>query len=133
MPTKRKVVAVIDDNLSILGAMSRLLSAFGYDTELYASPGEFLDAAMTTEAICLIVDIELGKSCGMGFARHLANAGFTIPFIFMSADDDESIKMRAMEIGCVAFLPKPFTANALIEALVNLSPRSAAGIPWSRS
>ncbi|MGO9990393.1 MAG: response regulator transcription factor [Steroidobacteraceae bacterium] len=133
MPTKRKVVAVIDDNLSILGAMSRLLSAFGYDTELYASPSEFLDAAMTTEAICLFVDIELGKSCGIGFARHLANAGFTIPIIFMSADDNESIKKRAMEIGCVAFLPKPFTANALIEALVNLSPRSAAGIPWSRS
>jgi len=57
MPTKRKVVAVIDDNLGILGAMSRLLSAFGYDTELYASAKEFLDAAMTTEAICLIVDI----------------------------------------------------------------------------
>ncbi len=125
MPTKRKVVAVIDDNLSILGAMSRLLSAFGYDTELYASAAEFLDAAMTTEAICLIVDIELGKSCGIGFARYLASAGFTIPIIFMTADDNESVKKRAMEIGCVAILPKPFTANALIEALVNLSPRSA--------
>ncbi len=97
MPTKRKVIAVIDDNLSILGAMSRLLSAFGYDTELYASAGEFLDAAMTTEAMCLIVDIELGKNCGIGFARHLAGAGFTIPIIFMSADDDESVKKRAMD------------------------------------
>lgn len=125
MPTKRKVVAVIDDNLSILGAMSRLLSAFGYDTELYASAAEFLDAAMTTEAICLIVDIELGKSCGIGFAQYLASAGFTIPIIFMTADDNESVKRRAIEIGCVAILPKPFTANALIEALVNLSPRSA--------
>ena len=37
MPTKRTVVAVIDDNVGVLGAMSRLLSAFGYDTELYAS------------------------------------------------------------------------------------------------
>ncbi len=34
MRTKRKVVAVIDDDLAILGAMSRLLSAFGYDTDL---------------------------------------------------------------------------------------------------
>ncbi len=104
MPSMRKVVAVIDDNLSILGAMSRLLSAFGYDTELYASAKEFLDAALSTEAICLIVDIELGESCGMGFAQHLANAGFTIPIIFMGADDNESVKKRAMEIGCVAYL-----------------------------
>jgi FixJ family two-component response regulator len=126
MPTKRKVVAVLDDNLRILGAMSRLLSAFGYDTELYASAKEFLDAAMTTEAICLIVDIELGESCGIEFAQHLANAGFTMPIIFMTADDNESVKRRAMEVGCVAFLPKPFAADVLIEALVNISPRLIA-------
>ena len=72
MPAKRKVVAVIDDNLGILGAMSRLLSAFGYDTELYASAKEFHDVGMRTEAICLIVDIQLGKSCGIEFARQLA-------------------------------------------------------------
>jgi len=125
MPTKRKVVAIIDDNLGILGAMSRLLSALGYDTELYASAKEFLDAAMTTEAICLIVDIQLGDNCGIEFARHLANAGFTIPIIFMTADDNESVKRRAMEIGCVGFLLKPFSADVLIEALVNLPPHSA--------
>jgi len=122
MPTKRKVVAVIDDNLRILGAMSRLLSAFGYDTELYASAKEFLDAAMTTEAICIIVDIELGESCGIEVAQHLANTGFTMPIIFMTADNNESVKRRAMEIGCAAFLPKPFSMDVLIEALVNISP-----------
>ncbi len=125
MRTKRKVVAVIDDNLGILGAMSRLLSAYGYDTELYASAKEFLDAAMTSEAICLMVDIELGESCGIDLAQQLANAGFTMPIIFMTANDNESVKRRAMEIGCVAFLPKPFSADVLMEALVNLPPRSA--------
>ena len=123
MRTKRKVVAVIDDNIRILGAMSRLLSAFGYDTELYASAKEFLDASMTTEAICLIVDIQLGEGCGIEFAQHLAYAGFTMPIIFMTADDNESVKRRALEVGCVAFLPKPFSTNVLIEALVNISPR----------
>jgi FixJ family two-component response regulator len=133
MPAKRKVVAVIDDNLGILGAMSRLLSAFGYATELYASAEEFHDVAMRTEAICLIVDIQLGESCGIEFAQQLANAGFTMPIIFMTADDNESVKRRAMELGCRAFLRKPFSADALIGALVNLPPRSAVSIPRSRS
>jgi FixJ family two-component response regulator len=133
MPTKRNVVAVIDDHLGLLGAMSRLLSAFGYDTELYASAKEFLDAAMTTEAICLIVDIQLGESCGIEFAQHLANAGFTIPIVFMTADDNESVKRRAMETGCVAFLLKPFSADVLIELLANLSPGSAVRNPRSRN
>jgi FixJ family two-component response regulator len=121
MRRKRNVVAVIDDNPGVLGAISRLLSAFGYETELYASAKEFLDAAMMTESICLIVDVQLGESCGVEFARHLVSAGFTIPIIFMTADGDDSATKRAMEIGC-ALLRKPFSADVLLQALTNLPP-----------
>jgi FixJ family two-component response regulator len=117
---KPKVVAVIDGDLGVRSAISRLLWPLGYDTELYASAKEFLDAAMTTEAICLIVDIEPGDSCGSEFAQRLVNVGFTRPSIVTTADDNESFKRRAMEMGCVAFVPKPFSADALIEALANV-------------
>jgi FixJ family two-component response regulator len=127
MPTKCNIVAVIDDNLGILCAMSRLLSTLGYDTELYASAKEFVDAAMMTEAMCFIVDVHLGESSGIEIARHLVNAGFTIPIIFMTADNDVSVKSRAMEIGCVAFLTKPFSADVLIEALDNAGRDHAGG------
>jgi FixJ family two-component response regulator len=104
MPTKRKAIAVIDDSLGILGAMSRLLSALGYDTELYAPAKEFLDARMMTEAFCLIVDIHIGESCGMDLAQLLSRGSSRIPVIFMSAGSNESVQRRAKEIGCVAFL-----------------------------
>ena len=120
MPNKRNVVAVIDDNLGILGAMSRLLSELGYRTELYASAKEFLEAALISEAHCLIVDVQLGESCGIELVQSLASAGFAIPVIFMTANNSESIKKRAKETGCTAFLIKPFSANALKEALAGL-------------
>jgi FixJ family two-component response regulator len=125
MPTKRCVVAVIDDNLDILGALGRLLSTLGYDTELYASKQEFLDAAMNSEAICLIVDVHLGPASGIDLAQELSSAGYTFPTIFMSGDKRESIKMRAMKVGAVAFLTKPFCADVLIEALAKVPPRRA--------
>jgi FixJ family two-component response regulator len=123
MPKKRNVVAVIDDNLGILGAMGRLLSALGYDPELYASAKEFLDVAMMTEAICLIIDIQIGDSSGIDLALDVANRGFTIPVIFMSAGYTDSNKKQALPIGCIAFLQKPFSANSLIEALAKLPRR----------
>jgi FixJ family two-component response regulator len=125
MQAKRNVIAVIDDNLSVLGALGRLLGTLGYDTELYASAEEFLDPVVTTDARCLIVDIRLGKSCGIEFAKHLPNLGFYLPIIFMSAVIDESLKRQAAEVGCVAFLVKPFSAEMLIEALARLPPRGA--------
>jgi FixJ family two-component response regulator len=121
MSVKRNVVAIIDDNLRLLGAMSRLLSGIGYHTELYASAKEFLDVAMTSEAICLIIDIHLGDSCGLELARHLAKAGFTLPVIFMTGNDDETLKKRAMEVGCIAFLRKPFSAEVLMEVLTTVA------------
>jgi FixJ family two-component response regulator len=123
MPTKRNVVAIIDDNLDVLGALGRLLSTLGYDTELYASKEEFLDAAMTSEAICLIVDVHLGTASGIDLAQEVANAGYIFPTIFMSGDKRESIKMRALEVGAVAFLTKPFCADVLIKALARVPHR----------
>jgi FixJ family two-component response regulator len=128
MPKKRSVVAVIDDNVGILGAMARLLSALGYETELYASADEFLDVAIMTEAICLIIDVQIGEDSGIDLAIHVAKQGFTIPVIFMSADRAESVKELATEIGCVAFLDKPFSADALIAALTKLPART----PWNK-
>jgi FixJ family two-component response regulator len=125
MPTKGRVVAIIDDNLAILGTMGRLLSALGYVTELFASSQEFLEVAMSSEAICLIVDVHLGESCGIELVQHLARAGYTTPVIFMTSDYDESTKQRAIQTGCVAFLSKPFGADVLIEALAKVPPRRA--------
>jgi FixJ family two-component response regulator len=121
-PMKRKVIAVIDDNLNILGAMGRLLSAYQYDTELYASSAEFLDAAVTSAAHCLVIDIELGASCGIELAKRLSRARFTIPIIFMSAGCDNSTKEEAVKLGCIAFLSKPFSAEDLLAALAHLPP-----------
>jgi FixJ family two-component response regulator len=117
---KRTVIAVIDDNLNILGAMGRLLWAYGYNTELYASASEFLDAALTSAAHCLVIDIHLGSSSGIELAKQLTRAGFKFPVIFMSAGCDDSTREQAMELGCVAFLSKPFSAGDLIDALTHL-------------
>jgi FixJ family two-component response regulator len=123
---KPDVIAVIDDHPSVLISVGRLLSSLDYAVELYASAEEFLDNAVNTEAICIIVDIELGESCGIELVQNLASAGFTIPVIFVTANLDELVKTRAVEIGCVAFLSKPFSADDLIDALANLSPRSSS-------
>jgi FixJ family two-component response regulator len=124
MPAKRKVIAVIDDSLGILSALGRLLSTLGYDTELYASNWEFLDAVMITDASCLIVDVHLGESSGLDLAEQLANTGCKIPIIFMSSEPSESVRERAGKIGALAFLVKPFSVGDLAKALALVPSRS---------
>jgi FixJ family two-component response regulator len=104
-------------------ATARLLSAFGYDTCSFDSAAAFLSVAATSEAKCLVVDIHLGDISGVELARKLVDAGFRFPVIFMTAVDNEAIRSQAEQLGCLAYLRKPFSADLLIEAIVRATTR----------
>ena len=115
--TSLAVTAIVDDDPGVRKALARLLSAFGYRTEAFGSAEEFLLAAPTLKLACILVDINLGDTSGLELVRELSMSGFRSPVIFMTGVEDETIKGRAVELGCVAFLRKPILADRLIEAV----------------
>jgi FixJ family two-component response regulator len=117
MAAQRSVIAVVDDDSELRSALGDLLSMFGYGIELFASGVEFLAAARTTEAACLVTDIELGDISGVELARQLAALGYEFPVIFMTGSRDDTFWRQANELGCVAYLNKPFPARQLIDAI----------------
>jgi FixJ family two-component response regulator len=54
------IIAIIDDDPDILEALDLMLSSHGCRSALFASAEDFLDTAATSEATCLVVDIQLG-------------------------------------------------------------------------
>jgi len=121
-------VGFIDDDPDLLFSFQNMLASYDYQTELYTSAGQFLDAAAASRAICLVVDINLGDILGIELGRHLAANGFRFPLIFMSGDKDEVLLSQATETGCTDVLQKPFTVSQLIEAIAEATgraPRSA--------
>jgi FixJ family two-component response regulator len=114
---EQKVVVVIDDDLDILHSLELVLSLCGYHAKLFASAEEFLSAASTIEAACLVVDIQLGDISGLELVRALYAQGCELPVIFITGSHDELHRRRAMEVGCAAFLLKPFSAERLIETV----------------
>ena len=117
MTVRRKVVAIIDDDSLIRDGVANLVAALGYRTETYSSGEGFIDAAIKSEAGCLLVDIQLGDLTGVELARHLLAMGLTFPVIFMTGSHDEITRKQATEFGCVAYLLKPFPADQLVNAI----------------
>ena len=117
MPTRPMMIAVVDDDASVLKGIERLLGAYGFATKVFASAEAFLDLNATAEVDCLLVDIHLGGMSGIELRHHLAASGCKLPVIFMTAFDDEATRMQAQGAGCIAFLHKPFVANLLIGAI----------------
>ena len=112
-----RIVAVIDNDQSMLTSIGRLLSAHGIGSELYASAEGFIAATTSSAADCLLVDIHLDGISGVELRRQLTACGSSIPTIFMTAVDDEETRKTAIEAGCIAFLRKPFAARLLFDAI----------------
>jgi FixJ family two-component response regulator len=112
-----RTIAVVDDNLSMLQGLDRLLSAHGYRVQTFTSGESFLDAFARCDAECLVLDIHLSGISGIDLQRKLLATGKNLPVIFMTAIDTEATRREALGLGCVAYLRKPFMAKLLIDAI----------------
>ena len=75
MLTSRTIVAVVDDDPSMLNAAEDLLHAQGFATMVFASAEEFLDRGVVTQVDCLLLDIHLGGMSGIELRRRLNGSG----------------------------------------------------------
>jgi FixJ family two-component response regulator len=117
MPTLLKIIAIVDDDASMLKGIERLLGAHGFVTRVFASAEAFLDVNGVADVDCLLVDIHLGGMTGIELRHHLTASGCKLPVIFMTAFDDEATRVQAQSAGCIAFLHKPFVADLLLGAI----------------
>jgi FixJ family two-component response regulator len=117
MKQRRRIVAVVDDDPSMLSATKDLLDALGFVTKMYESAEEFLKDRVNSEIDCLLLDIHLGGMSGIALRRQLKDSGSTLPVIFMTALDDEDTHQQALSVGCTAYLRKPCPARPLIDAI----------------
>ena len=114
----KQVVAVIDDDPSIRKALVRLLRAQGYSCETWNSAEEFLDGVTTSQANCVLVDINLGDGLsGIELCKRLKTSGRSLNVIVMTGVDIQQNKKEAIDAGCNAYLHKPFSPHTLIDAV----------------
>ena len=113
----RKLVIVLDDEIGVLKALGRILTAYGFDSELFDSVQEFRNCAKLDLAICLVLDINLHRESGIEVRRQLAVTNPGLPVVFITANDSEGTRRAARDVGCSAYLPKPFPAKSLINAI----------------
>ena len=111
------IIAVVEDDASMMRSLERLLSVSGYLIESYPSAEAFLEEAASRRASLLLLDVHLGGISGIELHRRLSACGLSMPTIFMTALDDDETHKQALTAGCIAYLRKPFPPSLLIEAI----------------
>jgi RNA polymerase sigma factor (sigma-70 family) len=110
---------VVDDDPSVLRALTRLLSAAGLETRGFPSPAAFLDAHDPATPGCLVLDVALPGLDGLELQQALAGSDCARPIVFITGRGDIPTTVRAMKGGAVDFLTKPVNDNDLLAAVRN--------------
>lgn len=117
MAAKPTTVIVVDDNPAFLKSVARLLTVHGLAARTFSSAEALLDHDAVPTATCLLLDIHLGGISGIELYRQLVAAGSKCPAVFMTAIDDCATRKEAMDVGCIAYLRKPFAPDLLLQAI----------------
>jgi FixJ family two-component response regulator len=122
------LIAIVDDDEDILTALQGLLETFGYCTVAFASASSFLTSEAVNEARCLIVDVQMPEMSGIELFHKLIATADLMPAIFVAADPSPRVERQLLEEGAIAYLAKPFEAEALRASLhMALRPEKGSG------
>lgn len=117
MMNSRKLVTVVDDDESVLESLPDLLREFGFAAEAYASAAAFLHSDSVSLTKCLVLDITMPGMSGPELHRELARRKLDIPVVFITANGNGDVRRRMLDSGAVECLAKPFSPEALLQAL----------------
>ena len=97
------LIVCVDDDPSVAEAIKALLKACGSTAEAFLSAEEFLQFGRLEDTSCLITDVQLGGMSGLQLQNRLADSGYGIPIIFITAFPDEQIRERGLSAGAACF------------------------------
>jgi len=113
-----ETVYIVDDDANFARGIARLVKASGWNVEVFASAAQFLARAPAAEGGgCMLLDVRMPGMRGPELQRAMAEAGMSMPVIFLTGHGDVPTSVDAMKQGAVDFLEKPVRAEVLVAAI----------------
>jgi CheY-like chemotaxis protein len=120
-----KTVLLIDDDNVLLLTIGVRLKSMGYTVYVAKDAVNAISAVRKNNPDVIVLDVSLPAGDGFMVAERLQNLVSTsaTPIIFITASAKPGLRERAMKLGAVEFLTKPFDATTLADAIESaLSP-----------
>jgi FixJ family two-component response regulator len=118
----RDGIWLLDDDVSMLKALGRLMNSAGFIVEKFNHPRAFLASLEHAPCRVAILDVWMPDMNGLEVQACLRRDSPETRIIFISGRDDPLVRHTALDAGALAFLTKPFDDESMLQLV-----REAAG------
>lgn len=121
---KKTKVLFVDDDVTFGATVMLILEEVGYEAYYQSSLTIIGNVVENINPDIIILDVEFGKKNSIDSMPEIKAAAVNTPIIFVSSNIDDETIARAIDMGGVAYLKKPFKSKELI-AHINRHARKA--------
>jgi len=122
-------ILVVDDEPSIVDAVSTALRYEGFDVSQAQSGREALRIAGDVEPDLIVLDWMLPDLNGLEVGRRLREQGLKTAILFLTAKDAVENKVEALRAGGDDYVTKPFSLAEVVARVHAILRRTAGALP----
>jgi len=119
-------ILVVDDEIEILRALQRSLTAHGFEVFTSSSGEDALEAIIQHRPDLMLLDLGLPGISGLEVTKRVREQS-SLPIIVLSVKDAERDKVQALDMGADDYVPKPFGVDEVL-ARIRVALRHAAQV-----
>ena len=112
-----EIVCLVDDDLSVLKSIERLLASDGFSVCAFNKPKEFLTYVQAHAVPLVVLDIWMEEMSGLEVQAQLSALSPQTRVIIITGREDQTAKLAALESGVIAFFTKPFDGDQFLNAV----------------
>ncbi len=113
----RNGIWLLDDDVSMLKAVGRLMTSAGLIAEKFSDPLAFLARLKHARCRVAVLDVWMPVMNGLEVQASLRRDSPETRIIFMTGRDDPSVRQTALDAGAFAFLTKPFEDEVMVKVI----------------
>jgi two-component system, OmpR family, response regulator len=129
MQATRHRILVVDDEPSIVDAVSTALRYEGFHVDEASTGREALEAVVRHEPDLIVLDWMLPDIEGIEVGRRLRARGFKTAVLFLTAKDATENKVEALRAGGDDYVTKPFSLAEIVARAQAILRRTAGELP----
>ena len=119
MSTLSTTILVAEDDNALRHLVCEFLKKISTEVIGVADGAEALKVISTGRVDVILSDIQMPAMDGLTLLREVRKRGLETPFVLLSGHADKENVFRALQLGAVGFLEKPFQKKSLLEVMTN--------------